>query len=274
MSDPIHKDAPAFDFYPERWLAGVAEFSDAEQLAYLRLLCYQWLNQGVPEEIEKLRRLAGKGVTPALLTKFPVGEDGKRRNPRLETVRAEQRARIEKKKEQRRNAANKRWHPESIPAGNPPHCELNATALRPHNGSTANAMPTTHPSPPTRLERESSAGARAGEMALQADAIAAAYCRQDSPMEVRQCILDDLNAGTAVETLRQGVLRCMAFIRTAPGGSSNRFVPTARKFFELRQWRSPEAFQERWKKDSGALSERKAADEIPTVAKATQLKIL
>lgn len=96
MESPVvvHKDAPAFDFYPERWLAGVAEFSDAEQISYLRLLCFQWLNQGLPEDMKKLRKMAGRGVTPALLTKFPVNDDGQRRNPRLELVRAAQRDRI------------------------------------------------------------------------------------------------------------------------------------------------------------------------------------
>ena len=34
------KDAPDFDFYPERWLVGVEARSDTEQLAYLRLLCH------------------------------------------------------------------------------------------------------------------------------------------------------------------------------------------------------------------------------------------
>jgi hypothetical protein len=87
-------DAPAFDFYPERWLAGVAMFSDSEQLAYLRLLCHQWILGGLPDDLVKLRRLAGKGVTLALLDKFPLGADSQRRNPRLEWVRAEQRTRI------------------------------------------------------------------------------------------------------------------------------------------------------------------------------------
>lgn len=123
-----------------------------------------------------------------------------------------------------------------------------------------------------KLERENSAGAPAGELALQADAIAASYCRQDSPMEVRQCILDDLNAGTAVETLREGVLRCMQFIRAAPGGSSNQFVPKAHSFFLARQWRSPEAFQERWKRpgNGAALPTRREA-EIPTTSTASRL---
>ncbi len=92
------KDAPAFDFFPERWLSGVAMFSDAEQLSYLRLLCHQWIMGGLPDNVTALKRLAGKGVTPELLRKFPVGDDGQRRNARLEIVRAEQRERIIKRR--------------------------------------------------------------------------------------------------------------------------------------------------------------------------------
>lgn len=92
----ITRDAPAFDFYPERWLVGVAMLSDAEQIAYLRLLCHQWMlgDEGLPGEVAALKRLAGKGVTPALMAKFPAHADGRRRNGRLEIIRQEQRARI------------------------------------------------------------------------------------------------------------------------------------------------------------------------------------
>lgn len=244
MESPVvYKDAPAFDFYPERWLAGVAEFSDTEQLAYLRLLCYQWLRQGLPAEMAPLRRLAGKGVTPALLTKFPIDADGMRRNPRLETVRAEQRARIERKREQRRNAANKRWHPDG-----------NAAAMRSHNDGSAEAMPTTHHSPPTLSEKENTRVTPA--RLAQVESIAGAYCRQDAPLEVRQCIADDLTAGTSYEDFRRAVNECMAYIRKAPGGASNQFVPKALTFFEQRQWRSPEAFAERWKPRTNGADSR------------------
>lgn len=138
------KDAPAFDFYPERWLVGVAALSDLEQLAYLRLLCHEWLagDLGLPDDLAALRRLAGKGVTPALLEKFPVGTDGKRRNPRLEIVRAEQRARIAKRSEQRKAAALRRWHPEQ--------CGGDAVALREdvrnrYGDDAHHPPPTTHP---------------------------------------------------------------------------------------------------------------------------------
>ncbi|MFM2176408.1 MAG: hypothetical protein RL015_506 [Verrucomicrobiota bacterium] len=71
------KDAPAFDVYPERWLVGVAALSDKEQLAYLRLLCHQWLagDAGLVNDLAALKRLAGKGVTQNLLEKFPVNDD-------------------------------------------------------------------------------------------------------------------------------------------------------------------------------------------------------
>lgn len=93
------KDAPAFDFYPERWLVGTAHLTDAEQLAYLKLLCHQWMRNGLPDDIKVLKRLAGKGVTAQVLEKFPVGEDGQRRNGRMEQIRQEQRERIRKSRD-------------------------------------------------------------------------------------------------------------------------------------------------------------------------------
>jgi hypothetical protein len=62
-------------------------------------LCHQWLNEGLPDDAAALKRLGGKGVTPALLVKFGLCEDGQRRNKRLETVRQEQRERIAKSRD-------------------------------------------------------------------------------------------------------------------------------------------------------------------------------
>lgn len=149
MSDKP-KDAPAFDFFPERWLAGVATFSDAEQISFLRLLCHQWLksDDGLPDDGTILKRLAGKGVTSSVLAKFPVGQDGARRNARLETIRVGQRERIAKKSEVRRAAANARWEKErSKPDANASEVHANASIV--HVQSDANAMPTTHHPPPT-----------------------------------------------------------------------------------------------------------------------------
>ncbi|WP_395753790.1 hypothetical protein [Prosthecobacter sp.] len=179
---PTTRDAPAFDFYPERWLVGVAGMSDAEQLSYLRLLCHQWLlgDAGLPADAPALKRLAGKGVTEAVLAKVPLHADGRRRNARLEIIREEQRERIARKSEQRRAAANKRWHSApgagvavadgvrvAAPNGGSGG-ERAGQGMRPHCGSScgddaegewsqcggacgthAAGMPTTHHPPPT-----------------------------------------------------------------------------------------------------------------------------
>lgn len=266
------KDAPAFDFYPERWLVGVAALSDKEQLAYLRLLCHQWLagDAGLVDDLSALKRLAGKGVTQNLLEKFPLNADGKRRNPRLEIVRSEQRLRIEKRRQQRSDAAKRRWELE--------RCGNDATALRAHvrNDSGSNAHhppPTTHPF----IKRESNAGASEpmNELALQADAIAAVYPRQDDPLSVRNTILDELQRGTSAEEIRTGVQRCVAFIRSAPGGAGNRYVPKAATFFGEQQWRSPEAFEQRWQPtEAKPGAHPKGFREIDTIHTATKLKQL
>lgn len=103
------RDAPAFDFYPERWLAGVAELSDADQLVLLRLLCHSWLRDGLPDDVQALSRLAGRKVSPSILVKFPLCEGGHRRNPRLETIRQEQRARIASRRIGASKTNKKRW---------------------------------------------------------------------------------------------------------------------------------------------------------------------
>ena len=160
-AEPV-KDAPAFDFYPERWLVGVAPLSDAEQLAYLRLLCHQWMLQGLPPELPALRRLGGRGVTPALLEKFPAGADGRRRNPRLETVRQEQRSRIARSREKiaRMNAARARRATDRIPPPVPPNTE--APASPPQTAAAAQ--------PPVSLAQAVQAGPAMGVLPAAAEA--------------------------------------------------------------------------------------------------------
>jgi hypothetical protein len=63
---------------------------------------------------------------------------------------------------------------------------------------------------------------------------------------VRHTILGELQRGTSAEEMRTCVQRCVAFIRSAPGGAGNRYVPKAATFFGEQQWRSPEAFEQRW----------------------------
>ena len=89
-------DAPAFDFYPERFWTAVEGWSDRDIVKYLRLLSQSWLRDGLrPDELQRLAR--GK-VPPLLCEKFPLAADGRHRNPMQENLRAEQRQRILKRR--------------------------------------------------------------------------------------------------------------------------------------------------------------------------------
>jgi len=244
------KDAPAFDFYPERWLAGVAEMSDTDQLVYLRLLCHSWLRDGLPDDVKALSRLAGRKVSDALLAKFPVFEDGRRRNSRLETIRNEQRIRIANRRKGALKTNGKRWRKgfdgESV-------VDRSATVERVASESlsdrSATNERTVYESPPLTTHPNVRESTARDPISVQSEVIALVYPRQDDPIGVMSIIADDLNAGQDVEQMRLAVANCADYIRKAPGGSSNRYVPSARSFFEARQWRSPEALQNRWTSD-------------------------
>lgn len=102
-------DAPAFDFYPERFWFAVEGWTDAEIVRYWRLLGQQWMRDGLPADLKELASLARGRLTDRLLAKFPISDDGKRRNSFLETLRAEQRKRIADRSAQRKAAVEARW---------------------------------------------------------------------------------------------------------------------------------------------------------------------
>lgn len=83
--------APAFQFYPDDFLAGTMHFTDAEVGLYMRLLCVQWAVGGVPNDDDEIASY-GKGRTSVarVKSKFVLGEDGMLRNLRLEQERRKQ----------------------------------------------------------------------------------------------------------------------------------------------------------------------------------------
>lgn len=107
------KCAPAFDFYPERWTHGTRHMTKTERCDYLDLLCHQWTENGLPDDLDMLSRLLGYKKTSQIpelvLEKFPVAEDGRRRNRRLEDERTKQIARIDKKRFGAQITNEKRW---------------------------------------------------------------------------------------------------------------------------------------------------------------------
>jgi len=87
--------------------------SKIERCDYLDLLCYQWTEEGLPASIDAIAKIIGykKGaqIPIAVLEKFPLCEDGRRRNARLETIRADQRERIQKRRRGAEETNRKRW---------------------------------------------------------------------------------------------------------------------------------------------------------------------
>lgn len=106
---------PSFNFYPERFWFAVEGWSDREIVAYMRLLSQQWLSGGLPDNMKELTGKARGKITDRVLAKFPVAEDGTRRNAFMEKVRAEQDARIQKAKDRAAKMNDARWHPKKEP---------------------------------------------------------------------------------------------------------------------------------------------------------------
>lgn len=114
------KQPPAFQFYGRDFDASTKSWDLAAVGAYTRLLIHQWECGGVPDDIREICRVVGAfpdELEPIwesrLREKFPLCEDGKRRNPRLERIRQEQRDYREKKARAGRLGAKKRWHDDS-----------------------------------------------------------------------------------------------------------------------------------------------------------------
>ena len=171
MSDTPAKSAPWFDLYPERFIAGTAIMELHERGAYITLLCHQWLAGSLPNDLRALSRLAGGDVPEAVLDKFPVCGDGKRRNAKLENVRAEQIERMQKNRGRAQKAASARWssdasrnaqamlqasdkHAPSIPQAMLESCLPQPSTLIPHPSSPVPdpVLQTVHASPRKRAD--------------------------------------------------------------------------------------------------------------------------
>lgn len=117
---------PAFQFYPDDFIGGTCDLTQAEVGAYIRLLCYQWGRGSVPEDTEKLARIAGGPVSDDVRAKFPGGV-----NERLEGERRKQAEYREERSRSGAMGANRRWHS---------HGTANSSANGLANGS-ANQQP-------------------------------------------------------------------------------------------------------------------------------------
>ena len=140
MSDtPTLKKAPAFQFYPADFIADTTDMTAEEVGGYIRLLCHQWTTGSIPNDNERLARIAGLMGVPSVcycLTKFVLCADGMLRNSRLEQIRVDQQAFRAKKSEAGLNGSTKRWS----------KCQTDSTPIADvwHNHSTPIALPLTN----------------------------------------------------------------------------------------------------------------------------------
>lgn len=107
---------PAFPFYHRDFDFSTAAWPLESVGAYVRLLSYQWDKGAVPSdpaEIAAVLRVPPRQAASLWLSrlaeKFPVGDDGQRRNAKLEEIRAEQEAFIRRQSEKGRAGAAARW---------------------------------------------------------------------------------------------------------------------------------------------------------------------
>ena len=101
--------APAFQFYPDEFVGGVAAMNQAEIGAYILLLCHQWGNGEIPTDLERAASIAKGPVSNFVMAKFPAGK-----NPRLEKVRNKRSKFIKAQSEKGKIGADNRWHGKPI----------------------------------------------------------------------------------------------------------------------------------------------------------------
>ena len=155
---------PDMPFLTDDWLLSpsIAAMTTSEEGGYVHLLCYAWRDPDCcladdGASLASLSRLgpAWEGGSGARILKNfepDPARPGFIFNAKQRQLRADQTERIVLARDQRRQAANSRWHPKRKP------CDRNATALRPQSGSNASLS---HSLSKSKSERETKARALA-----------------------------------------------------------------------------------------------------------------
>ena len=139
------KKIPAFQFYPADWLSSqrVALLTLEEEGAYIRLLCYCWKNGELPNDMEQLAKLIGKGGSVLLATKVATmfQADGTRLlHDRLDELRGEREKWVEKSRQGGLASAAKRAKQrETGKTDSKGGCDLVEDCLQPKGNTTTSS---------------------------------------------------------------------------------------------------------------------------------------
>lgn len=152
--------------YADDFLSGTSDMTPEEVGAYIRLLCHQWSKGYLPNDPERLARMAGAMDVPSLryvLAKFVLQADGTLRNERLESVRRESEEYRTRKSASGRAGAQKRWQTKQDDGGpNGTAMDLPLADPLAQDGSPAPA-----PAPIKEEEEEKASKASLAEGALK-----------------------------------------------------------------------------------------------------------
>ena len=158
------RKAPAFQFYADDFLAGTSDMSAEEVGGYIRLLCHQWTKGGIPNDPDRVARIAGLMGSPCVgyvMAKFRLSDGHTLKNERLEKVREEQNAFKARQSAAGANGAAKRWN--KCPEGGDPNGVAIATPMAApwpeHSQTIAGPMAAqwpedSSPSPSPKKERQ------------------------------------------------------------------------------------------------------------------------
>ena len=157
--------APAFQFYADDFLGGTCDMTAEEVGAYIRLLCHQWNKGGIPNDPERLARMAGVMPGPSLgyaSAKFRLCEDGVLRNDRMEAERVKQQQFRARQGEKGKRGADTRWkngagHAPAMPVLCPGYAPAMPVPIPEHSSPSPSPSPKEEEEPKKRKSFDVSA---------------------------------------------------------------------------------------------------------------------
>lgn len=150
------KHPPAFLFYPADFISGTMALSVEQKGAYISLLCYQWMNDSIPDDPMSVARITGippvttadgsaiaqpclshsSAIAQLLAAKFTKCADGSLQNEKLERVRSERASFYENRSKFGQKGAEVRWkHGSAIAKPSLSHSSANGKPIASHFSS-------------------------------------------------------------------------------------------------------------------------------------------